>query len=247
MGVVYRARDTIHHRDVALKTVPRLEPGSVARLHAEARAMEALRHASLATIHEVAMWRGTPVLVLEYFPDGTLARRLRAGPLPAADVLWLARQVADALVYIHDRGALHGDLKPANIGLGPDAAPRLLDFGLATLIDAGTAGRAPGTVPYLPPEAFRGEPPGPLFDLWALAVVVAEALIGTHPFTARSQRATVRRILHANPAGITSHLPSPSRSLMTWLETALAPDPTRRFPNAREFRAALDRVIDASP
>jgi serine/threonine-protein kinase len=239
-GVVYLARDIVNDREVALKTVPRLEPGAAARLREEARAMAGLRHEALATIHTVVTWHDTPILVVEYFPQGTLARRLRSGPLPPADALPLVRRLADALDYLHDKGMVHGDLKPANIALGAEMQPRLLDFGLTALIDRGWAGRVPGTIPYLPPEAFRGAAGGPSFDLWALAVVAVETLTGTHPFAGRSRRAIVRRIVQANPAEIASRTAGISPWWMSVLERALAPDPDRRFLTARELREALN-------
>ena len=243
MGVVYLARDLTTPRDVALKTIPRLHPGLAVRLRQEARAMAALRHQGLASIHAVGAWRETPVLVLEYFPQGTLARRLQRGPLDPAEASLLARRLADALAYMHETGIRHGDLKPANIALEADNRPRLLDFGLSALNDAWPAGRLSGTVAYLPPEAFRGALPGPSFDLWALAVVIVEALTGSHPFAARSSRRVIRRIVRGKAAEIVSKVPMRPRRLRDVLARALDSSPDRRFQSARELRDVLDSVI----
>jgi hypothetical protein len=170
MGVVYVARDMSLGRDVALKTLPAPRDGSVARLRDEARAMAALNHGSLATIYGLEVWRRTPVLVVEYLAGGTLADRLTRGSLPQAEVLTLGVRLADALTYMHERGLLHRDVKPGNIGLTSDGVPKLLDFGLSA--DAGTPA---GTPAYLPPEALDGAPPDTSIDLWGLSTVLLQA------------------------------------------------------------------------
>jgi tRNA A-37 threonylcarbamoyl transferase component Bud32 len=170
MGVVYVARDTALGRDVALKTLPALREGSVARLRDEARAMAALNHGSLATIYGLEVWRRTPVLVVEYFAGGTLADRLADASLPQADVLALGIRLADALTYMHERGLLHRDVKPSNIGFTSDGVSKLLDFGLSA-----DAGAPAGTPDYLPPEALNGAPPDTAVDLWGLSTVLFQA------------------------------------------------------------------------
>ncbi|MBA2302336.1 MAG: serine/threonine protein kinase [Acidobacteria bacterium] len=170
MGVVYLGRDITLGREVALKTLPALRDGMVSRLRDEARVMAALNHDALATIYSLEVWRHTPVLVLEYFPCGTLADRLARRPMTIDEVLTLGIRVADALTYMHSRGVLHRDLKPSNIGLTLDGAAKLLDFGLAT----GSEWPA-GTPQYLPPEALQGAPPDAAVDLWALATVLLKA------------------------------------------------------------------------
>jgi tRNA A-37 threonylcarbamoyl transferase component Bud32 len=170
MGVVYLARDLALGRDVALKTLPALRDGSVARLRDEARAMAALNHGSLATIYGLEVWRRTPVIVVEYFAGGTLADRLVHGPLPQADILALGIRLADGLRYMHERGLLHRDVKSSNIGLTSDGVSKLLDFGLS-----GDAGTPAGTPAYLPPEALDGAAPDTAVDLWGLCTVLLEA------------------------------------------------------------------------
>src|SRR5258707_13213131 len=132
MGVVYLAHDTALDRDVALKTLRNLRPHRVERLRDEARAMAALNHESLATLYGLEIWRGTPVLVVEYFPKGTLADRLSHGPLAPEDAIALGLQLARALAYMHARAVEHRDLKPSNIAFTPAGRVKLLDFGLAT-------------------------------------------------------------------------------------------------------------------
>ena len=170
MGVVYLARDTALGRDVALKTLPAYRGGAVARLRDEARAMAALNHPALATLYGVELWRGSPVLVVEYMAGGTLGTRLTMGPMRLEEIVELGMTVADALTYMHGRGVLHRDVKPGNIGMTADGAVKLLDFGLA-----GDEHTPAGTPAYLPPEALTGAVPDEAVDLWGLALVLRDA------------------------------------------------------------------------
>ena len=170
MGVVYLARDAALGRDVALKTLPAHRGDAVARLRDEARAMAALDHPALATLYGLELWRGSPVLVVEYMAGGTLAARLTKGPMRLEEILSLGITVADALAYMHAHGVLHRDVKPGNIGMTADGAVKLFDFGLAW--DEGTPA---GTPAYLPREALTGSAPDEAVDLWALALVLRDA------------------------------------------------------------------------
>jgi len=134
MGVVFRALDRALDRVVAVKTLPRVSPSRVARMHREARAMAAVSHQNLALIYAAESWRGLPVLVVEYLPGGTLDDRLRDGPLSPAEVVALGASMAAPLEKIHAAGILHRDIKPSNIGFAVDGAPKLLDFGLARIL-----------------------------------------------------------------------------------------------------------------
>jgi serine/threonine protein kinase len=157
--------------------------------------MARVSHPALATIYGVETWRYTPILLVELLEGGTLAARLRGGQVlewPA--VVDLGLRVARGLGALHGAGLLHRDVKPSNIGFTAGGEPKLLDLGIAELFEAmadGTAQdrRLAGTLAYLPPEAFRGEPPGPLFDVWGLSVTLVEAAIGVHPFHQRLEQA----------------------------------------------------------
>jgi tRNA A-37 threonylcarbamoyl transferase component Bud32 len=170
MGVVYLAHDVTLGRDVALKTLPRRRGDAVSGLRDEARAMAALNHEALATIYGLEIWRGTPVLVVEYLAGGTLADRLARGALPQREAVALGVRLAGALAYMHERGLLHGDVKPGNIGFTADGIAKLLDFGLSD-----TEGSAAGTPGYQPPEAVDGAPADAAVDLWGLALVLQQA------------------------------------------------------------------------
>lgn len=236
MGVVYLARDIALDRDVALKTLPEVREGAIGCLKDEARAMAALDHDGLATIYGLEVWRSTPVLVVEYFPDGTLASRLRTGLLAEPAAAMLGLRIADALDYMHGRGVLHRDLKPGNIGLTAAGMPKLLDFGLASLVtsgdDDGPGAACAGTPRYLPPEARRDARPGVAFDLWALAVVLLEAIGGRRPSELGDTDA-------AKPSGLVTASPE----LLAFFARALAPDPASRFTTARELGLALEAAL----
>jgi len=254
MGVVYLARDVMLDRRVALKTFPRLRPDAVRWLRDEARAMAALRHETLAAVHGLETWRGTPVLVLEYFPEGTLAHRLARGPLSSADTLALGLRLARALTYMHGAGVLHRDLKPSNIAIAPDGE-RLLDFGLAMPMNSRDRDgicdrrfnqphdRLAGTPAYLAPEVLAGAAPSPAVDLWALAVVIVEAISGGNPFASPA----AHRACHGESIVETFDSRTLDRlsCLRAVIERALAFSPARRFRTATEFHAALERVATA--
>jgi eukaryotic-like serine/threonine-protein kinase len=229
MGVVYLARDLAIGRLVALKTLPALRRGVAAHLRDEARAMAALRHDGLATIYGLESWRHCPVLVVEYFPHGTLAQRLTRGALTPAETRDLGIALARTLTYMHGKGVLHGDLKPSNVAFSASGAPVLLDFGLATLLEPGVDDPVvAGTSAYLPPETLGGAPASPAVDLWSLAVVLLEAVSGAGPVPADERSALMARVIDPD--------------LATVLRGALESAPERRFRTSLELETALKRI-----
>jgi hypothetical protein len=266
MGVVYLATDLDLERQVAVKALPDLQPDRTRRLLAEARAMAAVTHPSLATIHGAETWRGNPLLILEYLAGGDLRLRLRAGPLDADRALAVALAIARALRRIHGAGLLHHDIKPSNVGLTEHGEPKLLDFGLARMLGeeikaaaptewdaAGSAaltaeavaataltlvGKIVGTPAYLPPEALSGAPSTPAFDLWGLSMVLFESLVGRNPFMASSRHGTLVNVLHLDlrPILEQSLLPQPVKEL---LQRSLARDPAARPRSAAELEDLL--------
>jgi serine/threonine-protein kinase len=222
MGEVWRARDARLGRDVALKLVPdRLAADSerLARLRREARLLASLNHPNIATLYEIEEAAGMPVLVMELVEGETLSARLRRGPLPLAEALGLAQQVAGALAAAHDRGILHRDFKPSNVLLSKTGRVKLLDFGLAKALDGRAGildddgsserptlsakrtqeGTVMGTAPYMSPEQARGEPVDKRTDVWAFGCVLFEMLSGTVAFPGKSLAETMAAILGREP------------------------------------------------
>jgi hypothetical protein len=239
MGEVYRGRDLALRRAVAMKTVPALRGEGGARLRVEARAMAALNHDALATVYGLEFWRGTPVLVQEYLPGGTLASRLVSGPLQPSEAAAIVVRIADALAYMHERGVLHGDVKPANIAFTAAGSAKLLDFGLSALIGS-TALACAGTPDYLPPECAGQTTVAPSLDLWALSVTFLEMVAGRGTRTAARSR---RALAAALGAAVFDGNPE----LRSFFERALAVDPSSRISTAVEMSDTVRRIMPSAP
>ena len=180
MGAVYLARDLRLERDVAIKILTARSLGRLVGLKPEAWAMSTVTHPGVAQIHGVESWRGRPFLVVEFLPGGTLEDRLRDGPIDPAEAVSVVARLAGALAALHEKGFLHGDIKPSNIGFTAEGSPKLLDFGLARAVD--DAAIVGGTLPYLSPEVLAGRPAEEADDVWSLSVVLYEMVLGRHPF-----------------------------------------------------------------
>ncbi|MCM2258672.1 MAG: serine/threonine protein kinase [Vicinamibacteria bacterium] len=240
MGIVYQAEDLALGRTVALKTLPRLSSALALRLRSEARVMASIDHPGVATLFGAETWKGVPFLVVEFLPGETLAERLQRGPLTLDAGLAVTRSLAGTLADLHESGFLHRDLKPGNVGFRSDGGPKLLDFGLAQLIELGREGEGlvAGTPRYLPPEAWDGVGPSPAWDVWALAVVVHETIAGRHPFQASTEQQTLESIRHGAAERLSPHL-APAW-LAELVQGALAREPRlRTVKSARAFVSAL--------
>ena len=174
-------RDALRlERDVAIKILTARSLGRLMGLKPEAWAMATVTHPAVAQIHGVESWRGRPFLVVEFLPGGTLEDRLRDRPIDPAEAVSVVARLAGALAALHEKGCLHGDIKPSNIGFTAEGSPKLLDFGLAHAVD--DAAMVGGTLPYLSPEVLAGRTAGEADDVWALSVVLYEMVLGRHPF-----------------------------------------------------------------
>ena len=259
MGEVYRAHDTVLHREVALKLVhPDFchHPDSLTRLRREARALAALNHPNVATLHELAEFGGSCGLVMELVSGETLADTLRLGPVTVGEALRLGTQIAAALEAAHERGVIHRDLKPANIKITTDGYVKVLDFGLArrdgdnpdaalhsTLVT--TSGTVLGTAPYMSPEQARGAPVDRRTDVWAFGCVLYEMLSGRLAFDGGSRSDIIAGILEREPdwSALPPDTPPPVRRL---LQRCLQKDVRRRFRDIGDVRLELEEPSPAA-
>jgi TonB family protein len=244
MGRVFRCRDPLVGRAVAVKTVKSEFLGDETRseyLHRfrrEAQAAGVLSHPGIVGIYDV----GDEYIVMEYVEGATLQRLLRdQRALDFASALRVLAPLAEALDYAHQAGVIHRDIKPSNIMVQPDGRPKLMDFGVARL-DSSTAtrtGHVLGSPSYMAPEQILGEPLTPRADLFAFAVVAYEALTGRRPFAGDSVPAIVYRVVNEPappPSGLNRDLPPYYDAVFA---RALAKDRDARYPDASAFVAAL--------
>jgi Tol biopolymer transport system component len=218
MGEVYRARDRKLGRDVAIKLLPRAfadDPERITRFAREARVLAALNHPNIGAIYGLEEADGIRALVLELVEGPTLADRLRSGPLSIGEAIRAARQVAGALEAAHEKQIVHRDLKPANIKVTPQGTVKVLDFGIAKMLDAAAdglpesstltavaatrAGVVLGTVAYMSPEQARGQDVDKRTDIWAFGCLLYEMLSGRSPFAGSTVSDTIGAILHREP------------------------------------------------
>ncbi|MEV4331401.1 protein kinase [Streptomyces sp. NPDC049597] len=252
MGMVWRARDLVLDRAVALKEVRPSDPGLAeydpeaaamlrARVLREARALARVDHPNVVTIHHVVDGGGLtyPWIVMELVTGGSLQDRLDKGPMAPAEAARLGREVLAALRAAHDVGIQHRDVKPANVLLRPDGRPVLTDFGIAAIRESTvltTTGSVIGTPDYMAPERISGDDGGPGSDLWSLAMMLYVAVEGNNPLRRGTTLATLAAVL-------SEELPPPRRagSLTGILSAVLVKDPA-----ARPDPETVDRMLAAA-
>jgi TolB-like protein len=263
MGEVYRARDTRLGREVAIKVLPAGvadDRERLARFEREARVLASLSHPNIAAIHGVEESGAVFALVMELVEGETLAERLSRGPMPVADALGAARQMAEALEAAHDKGIVHRDLKPANVKITPGGVVKVLDFGLARPSGSGESsgseiasamttaaavathlGAVVGTPAYMSPEQARGQPVDKRTDIWAFGCVVYEMLTGRRAFAGSTASDVVAAVLEREPdwSMLPGHTPA---SVGRILQRCLDKDATRRLRDVGEARVAIDRL-----
>jgi hypothetical protein len=241
-GVVYEAVDLALGRRVAVKTFPMIcSPYDVARLRREAQALAATSNRNLATVYDFTVYRGTPMLVMEFVDGGTLAERI---PLPLDEAIDVMLKVAEVVGCLHAAGVVHRDIKPRNIAFTSGGELKLLDFGLARLEREATMSGVPGhvavgTPAYLSPEAHAHHRANPSFDLWAMSVAFYEVLTGHRPFEADSQHEMVAAIKSGRWTPVERWLPGCSADLTSFFADALAANPASRPSSARQIAERL--------
>ena len=242
MGTVYAARDLQLQRDVAAKTLSGMSVARLMALRSEAWTMATVAHPALAQIHGIESWRGRPFLIVEFLVGGTLADRLRHGPIAPPRAVVITAALAEALAALHEARCLHRDIKPGNIAFTADGVPKLLDFGLAGEMD--DAAMAGGTLHYASPEVLSGRPAGEADDVWSLCVVLYEMVSGRHPFAGAGVDEVTDRIFRQRidvqvPPGAVAELRSAAAGLAASILTA---ERQARPATARAFADELQRI-----
>jgi Tol biopolymer transport system component len=263
MGEVYRATDTNLKRAVAIKVLPESvanDAERLARFQREAEVLASLSHPNIAHVHGLERSAGATALVMEFVDGLTLEEMIAPGrsdrPLPLSDALAIARQIADALEAAHEHGIIHRDLKPANIKVKPDGTVKVLDFGLAKVLEpagASTPASSPtitspamtahgmilGTAAYMSPEQASGRPMDKRSDIWAFGVVLWEMLAGKRLFDAETVSHTLADVLRA-PIEFTHVRADTPQPVRTLLARCLNRDVRKRLRDIGEARLLLE-------
>jgi hypothetical protein len=255
MGQVFLAEDTRLGRRVALKSLAGrwlASPNARQRLLREARAVAALSHPHIATLYDVLEHDDQLLLVMEYVEGRTAAALIADGPIPVGEALRLASQIIDAVVYAHDRGIVHCDLKPLNVQVTSDGTAKVLDFGLAHVaqdaseLEAGEDApqvRLIGTPAYMPPERLLTGTLNEAGDIYSLGVTLFELVTGRRPFQEPSFALLSGAILGTTPPPASSIASKCPASLDHVIARALEKNPKRRYPSARELGTAVRGVM----
>jgi len=258
MGVVYLARDTRLDRFVAIKLLPpeqMANPDRKRRFVQEAKAASALNHPNIVTIHEIDAAEGADFIVMEHVDGSPLNRLIPERGLPVAQALAYAVQIADALAAAHSAGIVHRDIKPGNIMVTQAGRVKVLDFGLAKLLEntgsedatitaeaATRAGVIVGTVAYASPEQIEAKPVDARSDVFSFGAVLYEMLTGRRPFQGESQLSTMAAILRDQPAPLTANRADVPREISRILERCLEKNRESRYASAVELRGDLAAV-----
>jgi serine/threonine-protein kinase len=253
MGVVYRAYHSQLERTGAVKVMQAISPDadSVARFRYEAKAIAKLRHPNIVDVYDFGEFEGTPYMIVEYVPGGSLSSRMSRGRLDQAIALKYLRGIAAGLDYAHQHGVVHRDVKPANVLLTDDDTPVLADFGLAKLLQGSSlksmTGVTTGTPAYMAPEQVTGSKVGPASDRYSLATIGYEMLTGVIPFDGEALMELLYAQVHRYPVPPSARQASLNRSVDAVIMRGLAKDPVERWDSCAAFVDALSSALRSSP
>jgi serine/threonine protein kinase len=252
MGLVYRAYHVQLERPGAVKVLQALspDPDTTARFRHEAQAIAQMRHSNIVNVYDFGEFEGTPYMIVEYVPGGSLANRLSQGSVTHAAALKYLRGIAAGLDYAHGIGIVHRDVKPANVLLEKDDTPVLADFGLAKLLQGSSlksmTGVTTGTPAYMAPEQVMGHQVGPAADRYSLATIAYELLTGVIPFDGEGLMELLYAQVHREPSPPSAHDASLGPEVDAVIMRGLAKDPAARWDTCTAFVDALAAAL-ASP
>jgi WD40 repeat protein/tRNA A-37 threonylcarbamoyl transferase component Bud32 len=256
MGVVYKARQRKLNRIVALKMILTghlATAEEVQRFYLEAEAAAQLEHPGIVPIFEVGERDGQPFFSMSFVDGGSLADRVREGPLLPRDAAGLVERIAGAVAYAHSHGIIHRDLKPGNILLDKDGNPKVSDFGLAKKVAGAShltmAGQIVGTPAYMAPEQAAGqiEEVGSAADIYALGAILYCLITGRPPFDSVDMLETLRQVKEQEPVPPSRRNPAVKRDLETICLKCLQKDPRKRYASSSGLAEDLGRFLAGRP
>ena len=252
MGTVFEAHDVHLDRKVAIKLLTPAffgGPDAIRRFQQEARAASMLNHPGIVSLYDAGYAAGQYYITTELVEGRTLRELAAEGPLESGQLMDIAIQVTSALDAAHSAGIIHRDIKPDNVMVRPDGFVKVLDFGLAKLLDSSEPahfntrpGFVAGTLQYLSPEQVQHKPATPRSDLFSLGVVLYELATGVRPFDGPSEAAVLDAIVNRTPPLPSQLRPRIDRELESFIMRALEKDPDLRFQTAADFRSCLKRL-----
>ena len=249
MGVVYRAYHSDLERTGAVKVMQAItpDPDTVARFRHEAQAIARLRHPNIVDVYDFGEFQGTPYMIVEYVPGGSLAAKMAHGPLDRATALRYLRGIAAGLDYAHSHGVVHRDIKPANVLLTEDDSPVLADFGLAKLMHGSSlkslTGVTTGTPAYMAPEQVTGGEVGPAADRYSLTTIAYEMFTGVIPFDGEALMELLYAQVHRYPSAPSARDQSLGPHVDAVVMRGLAKNPSERWESCTAFVNALDAAL----